>query len=1069
MRKVKVSYRLDKEGKFIIENYNQAPPFSNFLPGISGLWGIPLWVFYVNRGQGVVSFGIKDKNHALLEFLPANKAYQSAPLLGYRTFVKINNRTYYEPFQLTPQYSRKERMVITSFDFTIEEENKLLGLGFKVRYFTLPNLEFAGLVRVVKIKNISSKRLDIKIIDGLPQIVPFGCRDLFLKNLGRTVEAWKRCEIRKKAAIFKLVVDPQDTADTCYIQGTNFAYALVEREESKIIHPSLIIDPQKVFGVDTSLRLPWEFLKREFTSPFPRKVVGKTPCAFFFWEEKLVPKGEVTLYSIFGSVADGENLDSHLKKVNVPFIKEKEEENKRIIEGIKSDTLCVSSSEELNHYIKCTYLDNVLRGGYPYKFNNDKVYYLFSRKHGDLERDYNKFKLLPSYFSEGEVNFRDVNQNRRIDLFFNPCLQEKNIVYFLNLLRIDGYNPLRIEGEKFFFRSEEKIKNMLEKLGVKEDSLLSSFMKRGFYLGEIFTFLEKRGVEIRDKKGFLNLILTEAEREPVACFGEGWWIDHWRYCLDLIESYLYFYPDKLKELFWDKKFMFWDDEYKVRKREDRYVLKGDKVYQLNSVEMVEEKKELIMRRERFKNFLRTEEDKIYKTTLVVKLLSLVLNKVATIDPSGIGIEMEADKPGWCDSLNGLPSLFGSSLCETLELKRACLFIIKAMESVKKEKEVKLELPAELYEFFVGLEELLKLYFSWREEDRDYLWWGKAGSLKERFREKTFFSLNGEEVEIERDRLINFLKNLIERLNVGIKKAKDENTGLYPTYFWYEVKEYQIQEGKIHPLRFFRNNLPLFLEVFVHLLRVEEDKDIYPRVRKSPLFDNKLKMYKLNECLQTQPWEIGRSRAFPRGWLENESVWLHMEYKYLLELIKNGLYEKFYQDFFNCVICFLPPEDYGRSILENSSFIVSSVYPDKSLWGKGFIARLSGSTVEMLNIWMIMCLGRTPFFVDEENNLYIKFSPVLKGKLFTKRRKMITINDTKLEIPPNCFAFKLFSSVLVIYHNPKREDTFKGRIKIKKIIITKDKEQHTIESSVIPPPWSYKIREMEVKRVDVYFE
>ena len=29
-----------------------------------------------------------------------------------------------------------------------------------------------------------------------------------------------------------------------------------------------------------------------------------------------------------------------------------------------------------------------------------------------------------------------------------------------------------------------------------------------------------------------------------------------------------------------------------------------------------------------------------------------------------------------------------------------------------------------------------------------------------------------------------------------------------------------------------------------------------------------------------------------GWLENESIWLHMEYKYLLELIRNGMYEAF---------------------------------------------------------------------------------------------------------------------------------------------------------------------------------
>ena len=35
---------------------------------------------------------------------------------------------------------------------------------------------------------------------------------------------------------------------------------------------------------------------------------------------------------------------------------------------------------------------------------------------------------------------------------------------------------------------------------------------------------------------------------------------------------------------------------------------------------------------------------------------------------------------------------------------------------------------------------------------------------------------------------------------------------------------------------------------------------------------------------------GGPEPFPR--LKNESIWLHMEYKYLLELLKNGLYAEF---------------------------------------------------------------------------------------------------------------------------------------------------------------------------------
>ena len=49
-------------------------------------------------------------------------------------------------------------------------------------------------------------------------------------------------------------------------------------------------------------------------------------------------------------------------------------------------------------------------------------------------------------------------------------------------------------------------------------------------------------------------------------------------------------------------------------------------------------------------------------------------------------------------------------------------------------------------------------------------------------------------------------------------------------------------------------------------------------------------------------------------IENESIWLHMEYKYLLELLKSGLYEEYFADLKKMGVPFLPYETYGRSPL-----------------------------------------------------------------------------------------------------------------------------------------------------------
>jgi hypothetical protein len=66
--------------------------------------------------------------------------------------------------------------------------------------------------------------------------------------------------------------------------------------------------------------------------------------------------------------------------------------------------------------------------------------------------------------------------------------------------------------------------------------------------------------------------------------------------------------------------------------------------------------------------------------------------------------MEADKPNWFDALNGLPSLFGSSVAETFELKRLVVFISSALNKTEVEKNYITE---EIYDFLINLDKLIK--------------------------------------------------------------------------------------------------------------------------------------------------------------------------------------------------------------------------------------------------------------------------------------------------------------------------------------------------------------------------
>ncbi|MCK4998096.1 MAG: hypothetical protein KAS23_01125 [Anaerohalosphaera sp.] len=82
--------------------YSEFRRLSSFLPGIGGLDGVPLWCMYVNRGQGVVSFGVGNKGNSIAEFLPANWAYQLVGMQAFRHSARLTAYTM-KPSRMTRQ------------------------------------------------------------------------------------------------------------------------------------------------------------------------------------------------------------------------------------------------------------------------------------------------------------------------------------------------------------------------------------------------------------------------------------------------------------------------------------------------------------------------------------------------------------------------------------------------------------------------------------------------------------------------------------------------------------------------------------------------------------------------------------------------------------------------------------------------------------------------------------------------------------------------------------------------------------------------------------------------------
>ena len=962
---------MNQTDNFEMSNYGKESTFASFLPGISGIRGIPIWCYYVNRGQCVVSFGVDNKDHAIMEFYPAHTAYMTVKRTGFRTFLRKNGK-YMESFS---DESISHKMSIAMNGLTLEEDNTAEGLKTVVDYFTLPGEKLGALVRKVTVTNTSAEAIELEVLDGMPAVIPYGVGMESMKNMAQTTKAWMQVEdVEEKLPYYRVRVSMNDSADVKKVEGGNFSIGCLENGE--MLQP--IVDPDVVFAYDCSLEHAVNFKENGLDAVLSAKQItmNQLPSSFYGTKKSLKAGESVTIYEMIGQVENKEILKAFCEeKKDGSYFAAKKKEAVDLVNDLCKGIETKTASKDFDAYCKYTYMDNVLRGGYPMQLGNNKIFYVYSRKHGDLERDYNYFSMLPEFYSQGNGNFRDVNQNRRCDTFFAPFVGRENIKEFYSLIQLDGYNPLGVEKLTYQLEKEkaEAVFTDLEKDKAEE---LVAFVTKPFTPGALYRTLDEVLGEEWNEALFFQII-DFADSMVNGNFGEGYWSDHWTYNLDLIEDYLEVNPEKEKEMLYEEDYTYFLGQVKVNHRFKRYAETPNGLRQYHALDESS-------KRNTQEKLVRADYGKgeILKSSLLEKLLLMCTVKFATLDAYGMGVEMEGGKPGWYDALNGMPGMFGSSMAETYELCRMLEYTISAL----KKYPGKVNVLEELADLMDELNLINRLEKDNLQGDGAVLsFWNKANDAKEIYRDKTYEGVSGKKVSRETKELSDMLESFRTTVMHGIEKACRIGGGICPTYFTYEVPEYEVTEEGIKPLEFAVVPVPYFLEGPVRYLKLNQPKEkkqeLYRNVKNSGLYDNKLSMYKVNASLAEASYELGRARAFTPGWLENESIWLHMEYKYLLELLRSGLYEEFFEDFHKAAIPFLDPKVYGRSIYENSSFIASSANPNEKYHGKGFVARLSGSTIEFISMWKLLMFGRH-LFTEKDGELVFSPQPAIPAYLIT---------------------------------------------------------------------------------------
>lgn len=1046
-------YYLNEHGQFQIDGYDKKPAFASFLPGIGGPEGVPLWCLYVNRAQVISSFGVGNKDHAIVEFLPANWAYQLVGVQGFRTFCMIDGQ-YYEPFQndVASQVFTSSRTMWVEMDrVKIREENQTLGLRFEVSYFSPVNQPIGSLVRLVTLTNISSSAKKMHVLDGLPLVIPAGFTEFGIKQMRRIHEAYASVRIAAPHVPFYAAkVMTHDEAEVEAVCKGNF-YAAWLSDGDALVPIEPLYDPDLIFDAGQDLITPRLFIRNQKLDRAKQVAENKMPCAMVPFDLTLAANDTVTLAAVIGMAPHESMLPSFLANFsNVESFEKASQQSRSLLRTVTQPAFTVSSKPALDAYARQNFLDNILRGGIPVPMpsaNGASLIHLYARRHGDAERDYNFFDLPASPLSAGEGNYRDICQNRRLDVWFYPETADHEIRMFVSLLQADGYNPLSIRGYKWRLPKAFDPLLLCPSDDADAQAAFVKLLTHDFAPGQLLAWADQYGVQLSDRSLWLRSVLKQCQTSLVASGHEGgYWIDHWTYIVDLMEAYRAVYPDRVKEMLTGASDIGWHYEPAcVADRKHKYLRRGNGPLQLHAVTNAD-----------------AQPASLPPVTVLGKLCALLAIKAVSLDYEGRGIEMEAGRPGWNDAMNGLPGLFGSSTCETAETLRLAKWLLETLGTLPDT-----ELPAEVAGLIDNV--IQDLY-------QEYAW-DRAAGIREAFRQQIYREVSGKTSVVQGSVLQKMLEGIIVRCEQGIAKSVDTQTGLLHTYYSHKpvsAKDRTDMSSMPHARQveisqFAAEPLPLFLEGQVHWLRVcseQQAAGIYQAVRQSPLVDKQLSMYKLNECLHRCSPEIGRARTFSRGWFENESIWLHMSSKYLLELLKKGLYRDFFTDAKTMLVPFMDPAVYGRSILENSSFIASSDCPEPQARGRGFVARLSGTTAEFIHIWQLLTVGPRPFRI-EGGKLTFALQPVLPGEWFTEKEVAARWKDKNITVPQNAFATALFGDILLVYHNSARQNTF-GSAAAKPVRYVID-QQRTISGAELAADPAYDIRARRVSRLDVWLE
>ena len=671
----------DNENYYKISNSDAMRPFFMSIVSDSNHW------MFISSNGGL-SAGRKDSESSLFPYYTDDKITESAEITGSKTIIQIHKggKTFlWEPFsdRYSGIYKIHRSLYKNRFGNKVifEETNEDFDLTYRYQWNSSNKF---GFVKKSTLINDASSAIEVTVLDGIQNILPYGVNADLQNSSSNLVDAYKKNELEVEVgigiyALSAIIVDKAEPSEA--LKATIVWSAGIDH--AKYLLSSLQIDnfrkgQEITQEVDVKAEKGAYFVCKDMTlvsnSEKTWMLVANVNQTMVNISEvsKLIKKGtdlnalvqkDIELGSKnlleLNAASDGVQLTAD-KLMNTrhfsntlfnimrggifddgyqiekwDFVKYIEVANKKVFKK-KEDLL-----KDLPELFALGHLKELAKNDEDKNFKRLATEYMplkFSRRHGDPSRPWNRFSINTTSELDGskildyEGNWRDIFQNWEALAHSYPEFIESMSHKFLNATTFDGYNPYRVTKDGFDW---EKI-------------------------------------EPDDPWSYI-----------------GYWGDHQIiYLLKFLEFMEHHFPNKLAKYFKQDIFVYANVPYKIKSYADILINPKDTIeFDHKADERIAQKRSELGADGallRDKNFF------IYKVNLIEKLLATVLAKVSNFIPEG-GIWMNTQRPEWNDANNALVGN-GVSMVTLYYLRRFLNFFEGIVENMPDEdSEVSLEL------------------------------------------------------------------------------------------------------------------------------------------------------------------------------------------------------------------------------------------------------------------------------------------------------------------------------------------------------------------------------------------